>query len=285
MVLAAHRTPVRGRLVATTVETVRFTRPGRIDFRLHPRTRAVRGRAVPPDRHRGGDPAGLHRRARDRSVGGGRPLGGLRRRAVGADGESDVQVREGRSRAPRERVGVGKAAHRREMIPALSEVRRREDRAGRSRAGPLAVNTRLRQPRGETGHAVEARQPHGQDHGSGRRPASRSRSGPTRSRWWGTASSSRPSGAHTGSAVLAAPVVSPVHLPAVGLVTSITATRPSRRPKARRSSTGCRRSRPQGGAVPGERRDRRDSGFPATSGRQPSRSASVSSDSEPQATD
>ena len=34
MVLAAHRTPVRGRLVATTLETVRFTRPDRIDFRL-----------------------------------------------------------------------------------------------------------------------------------------------------------------------------------------------------------------------------------------------------------
>ena len=34
MVLAAHRTPVRGRLVATTVETVRFTRPQRVDFRL-----------------------------------------------------------------------------------------------------------------------------------------------------------------------------------------------------------------------------------------------------------
>lgn len=34
MVLATHRTPVRGRLVATTVETVRFTRPVRMDFRL-----------------------------------------------------------------------------------------------------------------------------------------------------------------------------------------------------------------------------------------------------------
>lgn len=34
MVLAAHRTPVRGRLVATTVETVRFTRPESVDFRL-----------------------------------------------------------------------------------------------------------------------------------------------------------------------------------------------------------------------------------------------------------
>jgi hypothetical protein len=34
MVLAAHRTPIRGRLVATTVETVRFTRPERVDFRL-----------------------------------------------------------------------------------------------------------------------------------------------------------------------------------------------------------------------------------------------------------
>jgi hypothetical protein len=34
MVLAAHRTPVRVRLVATTVETVRFTRPVRVDFRL-----------------------------------------------------------------------------------------------------------------------------------------------------------------------------------------------------------------------------------------------------------
>jgi hypothetical protein len=34
MVLAAHRTPLRGGLVATTVETVRFTRPERVDFRL-----------------------------------------------------------------------------------------------------------------------------------------------------------------------------------------------------------------------------------------------------------
>jgi hypothetical protein len=34
MVLAAHRTPVRGPLVAATVETVRFTRPERVDFRL-----------------------------------------------------------------------------------------------------------------------------------------------------------------------------------------------------------------------------------------------------------
>jgi hypothetical protein len=34
MVLAAHRTPIRGRQVATTVETVRFTRPERVDFRL-----------------------------------------------------------------------------------------------------------------------------------------------------------------------------------------------------------------------------------------------------------
>lgn len=34
MVLAAHRTPLRGRLVATTVETVRFTHPERVDFRL-----------------------------------------------------------------------------------------------------------------------------------------------------------------------------------------------------------------------------------------------------------
>lgn len=34
MVLAAHRTPVRGSLVATTLETVRFSRPNRVDFRL-----------------------------------------------------------------------------------------------------------------------------------------------------------------------------------------------------------------------------------------------------------
>lgn len=33
MVLAAHRTPVGGK-IAVTVETVRFDRPGRIDFRL-----------------------------------------------------------------------------------------------------------------------------------------------------------------------------------------------------------------------------------------------------------
>lgn len=34
MVLAAHRTTVRGPLVATTLETVRFTRPERVDFRV-----------------------------------------------------------------------------------------------------------------------------------------------------------------------------------------------------------------------------------------------------------
>ena len=34
MVLAAHRTQLGGRRVATTVETVRFTSPARIDFRL-----------------------------------------------------------------------------------------------------------------------------------------------------------------------------------------------------------------------------------------------------------
>lgn len=34
MVLAAHHTPVREGLVATTLETVRFERPGRVDFRL-----------------------------------------------------------------------------------------------------------------------------------------------------------------------------------------------------------------------------------------------------------
>lgn len=34
MVLAAHRTPIRGRLVTTTVETVTFRRPDRVSFRL-----------------------------------------------------------------------------------------------------------------------------------------------------------------------------------------------------------------------------------------------------------
>jgi len=34
LVLAAHRTQVRGRLVATTVETVKFDRPERVAFRL-----------------------------------------------------------------------------------------------------------------------------------------------------------------------------------------------------------------------------------------------------------
>ncbi|MDQ2849053.1 MAG: SRPBCC family protein [Actinomycetota bacterium] len=34
MVLAAHRTPIRGRLVATTVESVTFTRPELVEFRL-----------------------------------------------------------------------------------------------------------------------------------------------------------------------------------------------------------------------------------------------------------
>ncbi len=34
MVLAAHRTPIRGGPVATTVETVRFTPPTTVDFRL-----------------------------------------------------------------------------------------------------------------------------------------------------------------------------------------------------------------------------------------------------------
>jgi hypothetical protein len=34
MVLAAHRTPIRGRLVAVTVETVTFALGERIGFRL-----------------------------------------------------------------------------------------------------------------------------------------------------------------------------------------------------------------------------------------------------------
>ncbi len=34
MVLAAHYTPIRGKLRATTVETVRFTRPELVDFRV-----------------------------------------------------------------------------------------------------------------------------------------------------------------------------------------------------------------------------------------------------------
>ena len=34
LVLAAHRTPLRGSLVATTVETVKFTPPERFEFRL-----------------------------------------------------------------------------------------------------------------------------------------------------------------------------------------------------------------------------------------------------------
>ena len=34
MVLAAHYTPLRGRLKATTVETVRFYPPERVDFKL-----------------------------------------------------------------------------------------------------------------------------------------------------------------------------------------------------------------------------------------------------------
>jgi hypothetical protein len=44
MVLAAHRTPVGGGIVTTTVETVRFDRPETIDFRLalHPDQGATR---------------------------------------------------------------------------------------------------------------------------------------------------------------------------------------------------------------------------------------------------
>jgi hypothetical protein len=34
LVLAAHRTPIRGRFVATTVETVKFDRPERVAFQL-----------------------------------------------------------------------------------------------------------------------------------------------------------------------------------------------------------------------------------------------------------
>jgi len=62
MVLAAHRTPVSGGLVTTTLETVRFERPERIHFRL------VRGpvpfvvRAVRADRVRVRHAAGACRR-------------------------------------------------------------------------------------------------------------------------------------------------------------------------------------------------------------------------------
>jgi len=34
LVLAAHRTPIRGRLVAVTVETVHLQRPSKVDFKL-----------------------------------------------------------------------------------------------------------------------------------------------------------------------------------------------------------------------------------------------------------
>jgi hypothetical protein len=55
LVLAAHYTPIRGRLRATTVETVRFQPPTRIDFPAGPRPGPPRRGVLParrqPPRH------------------------------------------------------------------------------------------------------------------------------------------------------------------------------------------------------------------------------------------
>jgi hypothetical protein len=99
MVLAAHRTALRGRLVATTVETVRFTRPERIDFRL---TRGpvpyVLSRFALLG-HAGGFSVRVHRPTWNGSFGARRTLGRLGRGAVAAHSAGNVCGGQSRSRA------------------------------------------------------------------------------------------------------------------------------------------------------------------------------------------
>lgn len=75
MVLAEHRTSVGSRLVAVTVETVRFTRPSRIDFRLTHGTGTACRRDIRAQHLRRPHRARVHRRTRHR-LGDGRHLVG-----------------------------------------------------------------------------------------------------------------------------------------------------------------------------------------------------------------
>jgi hypothetical protein len=86
MVLAAHHTRVGARLVATTVETVRFCPPELVAFQL------VRGPVpevtenVPVNRHLNRDSAGLLRRDGHRFVDGGRMGRAVRGNEMGGHG-------------------------------------------------------------------------------------------------------------------------------------------------------------------------------------------------------
>ena len=99
MVLAAHRTPIRGGPVATTVETVRFTPPTTVDFRL------VRG-PVPHvvERFALDEADGTTRleysgEARDGLLGRGPMVGRSGRSQVGGDRVGVAGPHTGRSRA------------------------------------------------------------------------------------------------------------------------------------------------------------------------------------------
>jgi hypothetical protein len=100
MVLAAHRTPVRGPLVATTVETVRFHQAGANGLPAGPWAGATRRRAVHTNGHRYRHHPGLHRRTRHRPMADrptvGRPCG----RPMGANRRHVTRSDQGRSRAP-----------------------------------------------------------------------------------------------------------------------------------------------------------------------------------------
>ncbi len=61
MVLAAHRTPIRGKLTAVTVETVTFAPPRTHRLPAPAWTRPPRHRNVGPHHHGGRLPSGIHR--------------------------------------------------------------------------------------------------------------------------------------------------------------------------------------------------------------------------------
>ena len=140
MVLAAHRTPVRGRLVATTVETVRFTRPDRVDFRLTrgpvPHvveqfllTTTADGTRLEYTGELGTDLWAVGARS-----------GGTRGRTLGTHGPGDVRRGQGRSRTPQPRAGeghppLGRQGAGRRVRPPRCGVRGRRCRARRRGAG------------------------------------------------------------------------------------------------------------------------------------------------------
>ena len=154
MVLAAHRTPVRGRLVAETVETVRFTRPDRVGLPSHPRTPCRTSwsnsrQTEPPTAPGSSTPASSGPTSGPWARAGGRLVAG----PLGTHGPGDVRRGQGRSRTPQPRAGEGhpplhgRQGAGRRVRPLRCGARAGRCRARRRRAGRSArARPRVRYP-------------------------------------------------------------------------------------------------------------------------------------------